>query len=220
MLEPQLSTANLLFALSGFSSLWAIKAFINYKRLLRAVNYTPGPKTHFSEPSLISTLLPRIPGIVQKHDWPWVFKYTAFEKYGRDLLAGLVFWPSARVLIHVADSDVAKEVTSHRAAFPKPVAPYKIANYFGLNILSTEGEEWWRHRKAIQRSFSEQNNKLVWRETVNTILELFTIWDEEMTANQVFVPGVADLTRSLTLMVISVTGFGMKLPWKNDGPLL
>jgi cytochrome P450 len=133
----------------------------------------------------------------------------AFQKYGLDILGSITFYPSPRVVLFIADPDTVKEVTTHRAAFPKPVQLYKMFNIFGSNILATEGDEWRMHRNVVAKSFTEQNNKLIWAETIDCISSLFTIWEEESEKKgdrEVVIESAADLTREITLMVLSATG--------------
>lgn len=64
-----------------------------------------------------------------------------------------------------------------RARFPKPVKQYTILQFFGNNIVASEGEEWKRYRKVSAPAFSERNNKLVWDETVKIMLDMFdNLW--------------------------------------------
>ena len=44
---------------------------------------------------------------------------------------------------------------SSRPRFPKPVEDYKILQFFGSNIVTTEFEEWKRYRKIAAPAFSE-----------------------------------------------------------------
>jgi cytochrome P450 len=133
----------------------------------------------------------------------------AFQHYGLDIIGSITFYPSPRVILHIADPSTVKEVTTHRAAFPKPVQFYKIINFFGSNILATEGDEWRMHRSVVAKSFTEQNNKLIWAETIDCISSLFAIWEEESEKKgdrEMVIENVSDLTREITLMVISAAG--------------
>lgn len=66
-----------------------------------------------------------------------------------------------------------QELLSSRTRFVKPVEHYGPLDYFGPNIVVSEGAEWKRHRTPVQRSFSEHNNRLVWEESVQVALGLF-----------------------------------------------
>jgi cytochrome P450 len=81
-----------------------------------------------------------------------------------------------------------------------------VLSIFGHNIVSTENDEWKRHRKVVAKAFNEPNNKLVWQETVDIVFELFALWEREGRANEVVVESVADLMREIALMVISAAG--------------
>ncbi|OBZ67576.1 hypothetical protein A0H81_12405 [Grifola frondosa] len=101
-------------------------------------------------------------------------------------------WPEARVTMLLADPVAIKEVTSSRARFPKPVEQYKVLSFFGSNIVITEGDEWKRQRKIAAPAFSERNNKLVWDESVNIVLDLFdNVWG---TQDSITVDHIVDLT--------------------------
>ena len=39
--------------------------------------------------------------------------------------------------------------------FPKPLEEYKIFGLFGKNILTTDFDEWKRHRKIVAPAFGE-----------------------------------------------------------------
>lgn len=43
----------------------------------------------------------------------------------------------------------------HRTRFPKPVQQYRILQFWGNNIVASEGEEWKRFRKISAPAFSE-----------------------------------------------------------------
>ncbi|PVG01189.1 cytochrome P450 [Serendipita vermifera] len=201
---------------------WAIKTYLEFRKLRRAVNYAPGPNIFFSAATTITRLLPNIPGINRTSDWSWRLKYSSFGDYGQDIVAPITFYPSPRVSLHVGDADAIKEITSNRTSFPKPVQFYKIINLFGSNILSTEGDEWRMHRKIVAKSFTERNNRLVWEQTISTVLDLFTTWERDGRLGNAEEEGalkvtdIASVMRELALMVISAAAFGMNLSWKDS----
>lgn len=49
----------------------------------------------------------------------------------------------------------AQEITSARHRFPKPVENYEVLNFFGHNIVASEGEEWKKIRKIVAPAFSD-----------------------------------------------------------------
>ena len=51
--------------------------------------------------------------------------------------------------------NVVQTIFNSRARFPKPVKSYRILNFFGNNIVTTEFGEWKRYRKIAAPAFSE-----------------------------------------------------------------
>lgn len=43
----------------------------------------------------------------------------------------------------------------YRARFPKPIEQYKLLQFFGGNIVASEGDDWKRYRKISAPAFSE-----------------------------------------------------------------
>ncbi|KAF9048942.1 cytochrome P450 [Panaeolus papilionaceus] len=124
-------------------------------------------------------------------------------------------WPDAGTFVFVADAAAAKEVTTYRARFPKPMIFYDVLSFFGQNIVASEGEQWKKYRKIAAPAFTERNNMLVWQETTRIMNELF---DEEWKGQQsVTVDHCLDITLPITLFVISCAGFGQNISWGNDG---
>lgn len=197
-------------------SIWALGTYLRYLRVMRSVGWTPGPKVFFSPATRLTLLLPNIPGINRKLDWTWKQKYWALQQYGQDVLANITFYPYPRATIQLADPKCIKDVMVNRSAFPKPVKAYKMFDIFGPSTVTTEGETWKVHHKVVAKSFSERNNKLVWNETVDITTELFSIWETEGQGDEASISDIAELTKTLTLMVIGSAAFGMKMTWKDN----
>jgi hypothetical protein len=79
---------------------------------------------------------------------------------------------------------------------------------FGANIVASEGEEWKKYRKVAAPAFSEvclenhsssnpehpcqKNNKLVWDETIQIMMDLFNdVWGDR---SEVVVDHCVDIT--------------------------
>ena len=99
-----------------------------------------------------------------------------------------------------------QDIGNNRTDFPKLTEEYEMISTFGTNVVAAEGDEWKAQRKVVGRSFGEHNNRLVWQETCRAVLELFEYWSEQGDGVQVDVPHVLNITRDLTLMVISFAG--------------
>ena len=99
-----------------------------------------------------------------------------------------------------------QDIGNNRTSFPKPSELYDMISPFGPNIVAAEGDEWKAQRKVVSRCFGEHNNRLVWQETCRAVLELFEYWSDQGGGMKIDVPHVLDITRELTLMVISFAG--------------
>lgn len=53
------------------------------------------------------------------------------------------------------------QVVTRRNDFVKKVDDYAALNIYGLNVVSTEGVNWQRHRKITGPPFNEKNSRFV-----------------------------------------------------------
>jgi cytochrome P450 len=107
-------------------------------------------------------------------------------------------------------------VVSNRPAFPKPIEVYEPLSLFGTNIVTTEHDEWRKHRKVASPAFNERNNSLVFHETTRIVMDLFQIWQENGKGDAIVVPNMTDVTFELALQVIASAAFGYSIPWKDE----
>ena len=94
-------------------------------------------------------------------------------------------------------------------------------NFFGSNILTTEGPTWKRHRKIMAPTFLEKSNAMVWKESLRQVEGMLEFWatiDEtpENTSLEIKVKDVAKATALMTLHVISGAGFGVRQVWDHE----
>ena len=75
----------------------------------------------------------------------------------------------------------------------------------------TEGQQWQRHRKITASCFNEQNNDLVWAETVRQARGMLQYWSSTDS-----VRSTAEDTRVLSLHVLSSAGFGKSYPFESS----
>jgi len=80
-------------------------------------------------------------------------------------------------------------------------------------VVTTEDEDWKRHRKVSAPAFSERNNKLVWQETARIVNEIFAEWGDK---ESVSIKHIVDITLPIALLVISAAGFGRRISWRED----
>lgn len=130
-----------------------------------------------------------------------------FAKYG-DVF--ILAFPGG-TLLYTANAESICQVTTRREQFPKFTESYSILNQFGRNVITTEGAEWRKHRKATAASFNEKNSALVFRESIRQAQGMLNHWVKDKT----FVTLEHDTMR-FALNIIGYVGFGLKLPWPHE----
>ncbi|KAJ3103835.1 hypothetical protein HDU97_009840 [Phlyctochytrium planicorne] len=189
-------------------------AYIMVKAYWRARNFkrlNPGIKVY----PMVPNWMTRFP-----QDWEIIEKFKPFEGCVADSFAIV---SSNRIFVQLANPELAHQVMNVRyKEFPKPIHDYGLLNVFGLNIVSTEGEHWRRHRKISAPQFSERNNALVHDEAIRSAHMMFKAWEESA------IDGGKDLTKDgfdidvskdmmrFALTVISSALFDMQLQWGKN----
>ena len=77
---------------------------------------------------------------------------------------------------------------------------------YGPSILTTEHEEWKKHRRIAGPSFTERNNVLVWESTIEIILGYFIKWNRDGKGSIVKVSDFMEVTTQVAFMVFSTAG--------------
>lgn len=195
--------------------LFSLKIYLDFRNAVNEIGNHPGSRVLFSPMGIIGVLFkkPR-KGITKGSMSVWREKYFAFQEHGVDIISSVSVFPRVRAALQVADPAAIKEITMHRTRFPKPVQQYRILQFWGNNIVASEGEEWKRFRKISAPAFSERNNRLVWEETVRIMVDLFdNLWENKP---EIVVDHAVDITLPIALFVIGVAGFGRRISWKDD----
>ncbi|PPR07140.1 hypothetical protein CVT24_010511 [Panaeolus cyanescens] len=84
------------------------------------------------------------------HEWGY-----EIYKGGWDVRSVVTMMPVTGTFLFFADAAVAKEVSTYRARFPKPMIFYEPLTFFGQNIVASEGEQWKKYRKISAPAFTE-----------------------------------------------------------------
>ncbi|CAG8977354.1 hypothetical protein HYALB_00011369 [Hymenoscyphus albidus] len=153
--------------------------------------------------------------VVRDNSWKW--KEEAWPKE----MLGDVWWavgPGGGQL-WISDAGVNVQVVTRRNDFVKKVADYAALNIYGLNVVSSEGIIWQRHRKITGPPFNEKNSSLVFEQTLRQskgMLASFTQDADGKKSKPGQEPVVEDLVRwtmIATLNVISGSALNIKALW-------
>ncbi len=121
--------------------------------------------------------------------------------------------------MNVSNPRTIMQIATRRNDFLKPVEIYGIVDIFGVSMLSSEGENWKRHRKIVAPAFSEKSNTLVWKESLKQSAGMLDFWSKlpGNSAGFINVEDTAPDTALMTLHVICGAGFGVRQVWDNEG---
>ncbi|KAL2049437.1 hypothetical protein ABVK25_010341 [Lepraria finkii] len=157
-------------------------------------------------------LFERLPfgsGNFTRYNWRgWEFQ----DKNKSHLEKGDVFVvvTPGRNWLYLCNAEALLDVFQRRADFPRPLELFEMVKVFGPNLSTTDGQQWQRHRKVTASCFSEQNNELVWTESVRQARGMLDYWCSQKSTRS-----IADDARTLSLHVLSSAGFGKSYPFQG-----
>ncbi|KAF1833939.1 cytochrome P450 [Decorospora gaudefroyi] len=133
------------------------------------------------------------------------------ENNSSDVL--LVVSPGGLQLV-VADARVAYDILQRRTDFRRNMEEMAIMNVYGKNLVTTDDQEWRRHRKMTGVTFTEKNNELVWKQSLIQGKGMLKYWTERC---QMPIRSVQQDSKILTLNVLAAALFN-KL-YSFEGPV-
>ncbi|KAF8993228.1 cytochrome P450 [Cyathus striatus] len=191
--------------------LYAIHKILEYYALTKSIRNSKRFGQFLSHTGHFAEFLNGILGIFPDRIHIFHNKYSKFMEVGQDIYAVTSVWPQAVLNFNIADAAVIRNVVTSRVLFPKPAHNYQIIAFLGRNIIASEGDEWKRFRRVCAPAFTMRNNRMVWDETENVIMDIFeNLWGNE---KQVILENALDITLPISLYVISAVGFGKKELW-------
>ncbi|EJD46149.1 cytochrome P450 [Auricularia subglabra TFB-10046 SS5] len=203
-----------LVGLAGLVLFFVVRRWLEFRARGRALGPNlPGYRL------LIDSSIPlpwkRLRGVNVSEKYMREQKFKPYEMFGCDIYSSVSAFPKMRSAISIADPAVVKELTLYRSRFPKPVKLYHVISVFGPNIVASEFDEHKMFRKAVAPTFSERNNRLVWDEGVNVMINLFET-PEWRGKERVEVENGRDVSLAAALIVIGIAGFGRAVSWADD----
>lgn len=166
---------------------------------------------------LLNNVVPQAPDAVTSWRnlvtsiWPLRFRHAPFARLGTDTF--LIVSPGG-IVLNTADADVISQITSRGNDFPKPIRIYRAISIYGMNVVTSEGEEWRHQRRFTSPAFSEHNNQLVWRETIERTQAMLASLLGRGTSSKT-INHFADDVMNLSLEIIGNAALGQKVVWPN-----
>lgn len=144
--------------------------------------------------------------------WPVKFRHGPFAALETDNF--LTVAPGGNIL-STADAGVIAQIFARPADFPKATQIYKTISIYGKNVVSADGPMWRRHRKLTAAAFTENNNQLVWKTTLDRSQAMLSSWAALGGSCQT-IQHVRHDTERLSLEVIGRAGLGHQLEWNES----
>ncbi|KAI0396623.1 cytochrome P450 [Xylariaceae sp. FL0594] len=138
--------------------------------------------------------------------WELADRYRSHAEMGD----AFVLVSPGRNWLYLANPEALMDVFRRRLDFPRCLELTEILNVFGPNMSTVDGPQWKTQRKMTQRCFNEQNNEIVWSETVSLAKDMLAYW-----ASKKSLDSVAQDTRTLSLHVLSRAGFGKSFKFQG-----
>ncbi|KAG4267187.1 hypothetical protein FPRO04_04799 [Fusarium proliferatum] len=109
-----------------------------------------------------------------------------------------------QIRVFTGNAKASDDLCRRRRDFVKAVALYKPLEIFGRNVVTTEGDDWVRHRRITTPPFNERNSALVWDESKRQATDMLKMW----ASNPKGVVNPQSDTMVLALHVLTAAGFG------------
>jgi len=143
--------------------------------------------------------------------WPWKLRHGPFADLETDTF--LTVAPGG-IILYTADADVIAQINARGNDFPKATQLYKHVDIYGKNVVSSGGATWRRHRSVTGPAFTEKNNQLVWKETLDITQAMLYSWVGSGNGVQTVRTVAGDAMR-LSLEVIGRAGLGQRMEWSK-----
>lgn len=131
--------------------------------------------------------------------WEISDRYRAHQELGD---AFILVTPGKNWL-QICNAEAVADIFARKREFTRPTEMLQMLDIFGPNLSTNEGQQWQRHRKITATCFNENNNELVWHESIRQATGMVRYWISKSSFNS-----VAEDTRTLSLHVMSTAGFG------------
>ncbi|KAF5633650.1 cholesterol 7-alpha-monooxygenase [Fusarium tjaetaba] len=210
MISLLYAIGGLLLAYIGLSTLQLLYNYRKAKAIGLPVLITPIDPSNvpyllcssFLEPLLRKILPFELGNFVEynSRDWNYEQIHDLQERIGDTFI---IVSPK-QIRVFTGNAKASDNLCRRRRDFVKAVALYKPLEIFGRNVVTTEGDDWVRHRRITTPPFNERNSALVWDESKRQATEMLKMW----ASNPKGVVNPQSDTMVLALHVLTAAGFG------------
>ncbi|EMT66136.1 hypothetical protein FOC4_g10006525 [Fusarium odoratissimum] len=210
MISPLYAIGGLLLAYIGLSTLQLLYNYKKAKSIGLPVLITPIDPSNvpyllcssFLEPLLRKILPFGLGNFVEynSRDWNYEQIHDLQERIGDTFI---IVSPK-QIRVFTGNAKASDDLCRRRRDFVKAVALYKPLEIFGRNVVTTEGDDWVRHRRITTPPFNERNSALVWDESKRQATDMLKMW----ASNPKGVVNPQSDTMVLALHVLTAAGFG------------
>lgn len=181
------------------------------------INHHPGRRNAFGLMTMAGRLFPKnTRGINRNTYWKWPKSRKEYEENHTAVLSDLTLFRDA-ISFSVSNPEAARILNWERKVWVKPVEFYRILRFFGNNVVTTEHDEWKRHRKIVTPGFNDAVFDLVWQTATEVFfLTLETEGLDSLKAGQTGeIDDIPEYMLKAALAVLSVASFGAPLRWSD-----
>ncbi|PCD42731.1 hypothetical protein AU210_005257 [Fusarium oxysporum f. sp. radicis-cucumerinum] len=182
MISPLYAIGGLLLAYIGLSTLQLLYNYKKAKSIGLPVLITPIDPSNvpyllcssFLEPLLRKILPFGLGNFVEynSRDWNYEQIHDLQERIGDTFI---IVSPK-QIRVFTGNAKASDDLCRRRRDFVKAVALYKPLEIFGRNVVTTEGDDWVRHRRITTPPFNERNSALVWDESKRQATDMLKMW--------------------------------------------
>ncbi|KAF7360370.1 hypothetical protein MVEN_00766700 [Mycena venus] len=182
-------------ALATLLGLTALRRVFSLVKVVRSPSYFP---------KLWTPLQPfTVPGVLFKtastsswnhgRDWHWVRRYQSTDR--------LPAHESKNIDGPISILDVKLRMGSQRSSFFKPEETMEPFTYWGMNLISSNGAMWRKHRRVVGPAFGPELYKLVWRKTLEIYRDMIEVegWKDK---DVVDIPVIQKVTFKIAFLIV------------------
>ncbi|KAI7733992.1 hypothetical protein M8C21_014330 [Ambrosia artemisiifolia] len=132
------------------------------------------------------------------------FYHKALTFFGKSCFT----WMGTKVVVHVSEPTLIREVLANYNIYQKPRAGNPLARLLARGLIDDEGDEWVKHRKIINPAFHMEKLKHMLPAFYVSCSEMIDKWENILTQENPCEMDVWPYLQTFTSDVISRTAFG------------